>query len=441
MHYGWPSPSLPKLLSNESHISTTNEEGSWIAVMPLISAVIGALLAGVTLDLMGRKKAILITAFPYFAAWIMIAFTNSIEVLYTARFITGLADGLTFTAVPMYLGEIAEPRIRGFLCSSCMVVMIIGILLINIMGSYLTIQITALISSIIPVLLLVTFAWMPESPYYLIIRENTEEAKKSLRKFRGIEDVEWEYNRLNNAVKTQMSESGKFLDLISVKSNRKAILIIFGLRSVQQFSGITAITFYAKTIFEEAGGEVSANVTSSIYFSVQLLLAALSSVIVDWAGRRPLVIISTIGSALSLCIIGSYFAIQNLTDIDTSSFSILPAIALICFIIIFSIGLQTVPMLMLGELFPTNVKAFALCVADIYFSVIAAIVSKFFQLMKDNFGMHVPFFVFTACSIMGCAYAFWWLPETKGKNLEEIQAFLRGEPYDEDRDIFDSEDA
>lgn len=412
----------------------TNEEGSWVAVMPLVSAIIGALLAGVTLDLMGRKKAILVTSFPYFSAWIMIAFTDNLYVLYIARFITGLADGLTFTAVPMYLGEIAEPKIRGFLCSSCMVIMILGILLINLMGSYLTIQITALISAIIPVLLLVTFSWMPESPYHLIMREQHEDAKKSLRKLRGVEDVESEHGRLTNAVKREMSESGKFLDVVTVKSNRKAIFIIFGLRSIQQLSGITAITFYAKTIFEEAGGDISANVTSSIYFTVQLALAALSSIIVDKAGRRPLVLISIIGSALALFIIGAYFYVQNITDIDTTSFSILPAIALICFIIIFSVGLQTIPMLMLGELFPTNVKAFALCIADIYFSIIAAIVSKFFQFMKDNFGMHVPFFVFTACSILGCIYAYFCIPETKGKNLQEIQATLRGETYKEDEE-------
>lgn len=109
------------------------------------------------------------------------AYAKSVVVLNVARIIAGAADGATFTAVPMYLGEIAGPSIRGLLGSSCSVTYIFGILLINCVGLYLSIPVTALISSVLPVFLLFTFIWMPESPYYLIMRGRLEDARRSLQ--------------------------------------------------------------------------------------------------------------------------------------------------------------------------------------------------------------------------------------------------------------------
>lgn len=424
MHAGWPSPSLHQLLSENSTLPITNEEGSWLAIMPLIGAGVGSLIAAATIDILGRKKTVIFTAFPFFAAWIMVAYAKSMAVLVVGRLLAGAADGVTFTAVPMYLGEIAEPKIRGMLGSSCSATFIFGIFLINAMGSYLSITVTALLSSLVPIALLLSFIWMPESPYYLLMRGNIDAAKKSLQTFRGLKEIDTELNRIDAAVKEQMHNSGKFIDLFKVSSNRKALFIVLGLRAAQQFSGTMAITFYAKTIFSESGN-ISATTATMLYFSIQLCLSIISSIIVDKSGRRPLLIISMIGAAISLLIEGIYFYIAKCTSIDTSNFSFVQAAALVGFVIMFSLGMQTIPILMLCELFPTNVKAFALCLADIYFCINASIVSKFFQIMKDNFGMHVPFFVFTACCVLGLVFIILYVPETKGKTLEDIQNQLR----------------
>lgn len=427
MHYGWPSPSLPQLINNtNSSLSIDSDEGSWMAVMPLIGAVIGALGAANIVDYFGRKKTIIATAIPFFIAWMMVAFAKNVIELYLARFLAGIADGVTFTVVPMYIGEIADAKVRGMLGSSCSVTWIIGFLLINIIGSYLSISMTAIVSSLIPVISVATFIWMPESPYYLLMRGRIEEAKESLRKLRRVDDVDDEVDRINTSIQTETKNSGSFLDLFTVKSNAKACFIIGGLRGFQQFSGTTAITFYTQDIFRQAGGNILPHHASMIYFSVQLLMTMVSSSIVDKAGRKPLLIISMSGSAFALFLEGTYFYVQTQTNIDTSSFTFVPVIVLIGFVIIFSLGMQSIPILMLGELFPTSVKAYALCLADVYFSVVATIASKFLQIMRDNYGMYVPFYGFTICSICGLVFIVLFVPETKGKNLEEIQQFLRG---------------
>lgn len=402
-----------------------------MAVMVLLGAIIGSLIVGTTVDILGRKKTIILTSFPFFAAWIMIAYANSPLVLFVARFIAGVADGWAFTAVPMYIGEIADPKIRGKLGSGVSVAWIFGMLAINVIGSYLSIRTTALISAVCPVLGLVTFMWMPESPYYHLMRGKFKDAKHSLQTFKGLLDVDAELSRLSNAVKAQTRNSGKFLDLFTVRSNRKAVAIMVILRTAQQLSGVTAITFYAKMIFKEAGDDISSEIATIIFFSVQLMCTALCSSIIDRAGRRPLLLLSIAGSGLALLVESVYFYFKMHTEHDVSKFSAVPVTALIGFIIIFGMGMQSIPICMLGELFPANVKAFALCLADIYFCIVATIISKFFQMTKDEFGIDFAFYAFTVSCVISLTCIYKFVPETKGKTLEEIQKHLKGEEEDE----------
>ncbi|CAH0546084.1 unnamed protein product [Brassicogethes aeneus] len=206
MHYGWPSPSLPQLVNSTNHtssISISSEAGSWMAVIPLIGSVVGALTAASIVDRLGRKKTIIATSVPFFLAWMLIAFASSAIELNVARFTAGAAGGVTFTAVPMYVVEISDPKVRGLLGSSCSVTWIIGILLINIIGSYLSIFWTAIVSSFIPLIACVTFVWMPESPYYLLMRDREADAKESLRKFHKVQDVDDEILRIKESLETQ----------------------------------------------------------------------------------------------------------------------------------------------------------------------------------------------------------------------------------------------
>lgn len=427
MHYGWPSPSLPILLSGNYTFHISSQEGSWIAVIPLIGAIFGAAITGLVVDYFGRKKMIIFSSFPFIASWLMIGFAESSVLIFVGRFIAGATDGVSFTAVPMYLGEIAEPKIRGLLASVCPVSIVLGLLMINVIGSYLPINVTAFISVVVPVILLSTFVWMPESPYFHLMKDNPKQAKISLQKLRGTLHVDEELDRISKAVKEQTENTGKFLDLFKERSNRKSLIIALGLRTVQQVSGTSAIMIYCKTIFHEARDFMSPTLGTVLYFLVQLIMSLISSIIVDKSGRRPLLIISIIGTTITLLINAIFLYIKNCTDIDTKEFQFVSIVALLGFVVIFSLGLQTIPLCIMGEIFSTNVKAFALCTMDIYFSIIATIVSKFFHWANESYGMHVPFFVFTACCVLGLVFVIFIVPETKGKTLEDIQRELKGQ--------------
>uniref|UniRef100_A0A1Y1MRV1 Major facilitator superfamily (MFS) profile domain-containing protein n=1 Tax=Photinus pyralis TaxID=7054 RepID=A0A1Y1MRV1_PHOPY len=431
MHYGWPSASLPKLEG-----IATNEEGSWMAVMPLVGAMCGSLCGGLVVDLIGRKKTILLSTFPYFIGWILVAYAKSVVVILVARFLAGIGDGFSFSALPIYLGEISDPRIRGSIGSSISVAWIFGILLANVLGSYLSVTLAALISSVLPAVCLITFIWMPESPYYLLMKENDDEARKSMEIFHGKGNIENELERMAKEVKEHNASNGRWVDLFLVPSNRRALIVMLGTRGFQQLTGTTAITFYAYTIFDNASSLVSPSVASIIYFTVQVIFCVICSMIVDRTGRRPLMIISIIGSCIALFIEGTYFFLKDETNINVDDFSLVPVIALVLFVVMFSVGMQGVPILLLSELFPTDVKGFAVCFADIYFSALAATVSKCFQITKDHFGLCVPFFAFTGCCIVGLVFIIYNVPETTGKTLEEIQEGFRSEEVEDFRERY-----
>lgn len=113
MHFGWTSPSLPILIGGGYKFQITTEEASWLAVILLAGTVFGAIFTGCLADILGRKMIILFTALPLFVSWVLIAMANRLVELYVARFIAGLASGISISTVPMYLGEIAEPEVRG----------------------------------------------------------------------------------------------------------------------------------------------------------------------------------------------------------------------------------------------------------------------------------------------------------------------------------------
>lgn len=390
-----------------------------------VGSVFGSLLAGYMVDKIGRKYSILLTSPLYLICWILIAFANRLWMLMVARCINGFTDGFVFTAVPMYVSEIAHPRIRGILSSSIPVMTVFGLLLINVIGSFADLKMTGLISAIFPVVHFFTFYWMPESPYYLIMRNKLESAKNCLRVFQGSSNLDERFEKLQGVVEEEVKNCGSCWDLFTVKSNRKAVIIVFGLRGIQQFCGPNAVTSYAKTIFHESGEDISSTLSSILYFSVQFVMVIVCSFLVDRVGRKPLLILSIVGSGIALLTQGLYFYFKSLGMYDMSV-SFLPLTALLMYVVLFNVGMWNIPLLLMGELFPTNVRAFALCLNEIYFGLSVVVVSEFFQITMDSFGMHVPFFAFAGACFLGLAFILSAVPETKGKSLEEIQENLKG---------------
>lgn len=363
---------------------------------------------------------------PLIAAWIMLATARSVWLLYLARILSGLTFGLCYCVVPMYLSEIASTRIRGFLITMITVMNKLGVLLVYCFGPYVSFAWLAYLCLIPPVLFVISCYWLPESPYYLLAQNKHREAFESLAQLRGHTDVQPELDEMLEAVTKSKDNKGAFRELFYTKGNRRALIIIVGLTAIQILCGSQAIIGYSQTIFQKVNRNLEASHVSIIFGVVQLLAAGSAASVVDSIGRRPLLLVSVSGTAACNCLVGTYFLLERLS-IDTSAISWLPIVAIMIFIVCYVIGMASVIYTILGEIFPSNLRAVAGAIYTITCSICSFSVYKLFQVVSDGLGSDVSFFTFAFFGICFVPFVYFVVPETKRKSLDEILHELNGD--------------
>ncbi|KAF5305818.1 hypothetical protein FQR65_LT07557 [Abscondita terminalis] len=417
---GWPSFALPELQSNASTVPLTNEEGLWIATAYPIGTTIGSILLPFTIDMFGRKTMLLVGTLPFFGTWMVIAFLRTVRELLIARFVGGMLQSIIYICVPVYLAEIVDPEIRGFLITITKSFYIVGILLNNILGSLFGITTSALISSALALGVCLCIL-VPESPYFYIIKNKDDKARISLEMFKRNASID----SIRNAVDEQKVNNGKWSELFTVASNRKSLTIILGIRVFQQLSGGVSLLYYAQTLFVETSIDINPIIFLSIYFALPILLMIINGKIIDKFGRKPMLVMSMSIIIVSLSILSVYFSLKNMTEMDVSHHAWCPVSGLFLYVVGNTLGLNNIPYLIVSEIFPLHVKNWAIASANVFYGISVTLVSKFFQYTKDEFGLHLPFIVFTICSICSLPFFIFCVPETKKQTLEEIEKKLR----------------
>lgn len=130
MSYGWTSPMIPYLTSNSSHIPITHQQGEFIETIFLWGGAAGLPSSILMVNRFGRKSSMILSSFVGCLCWIMILFTHNLYVVYASRFMAGMAGNMVFIGAPMYIAEIAEPRIRGFLSASIYTMLLLGFVIV-----------------------------------------------------------------------------------------------------------------------------------------------------------------------------------------------------------------------------------------------------------------------------------------------------------------------
>ncbi|KAJ8736482.1 hypothetical protein PYW08_007138 [Mythimna loreyi] len=438
--YGWPSPTLPYLQSPESKIPTSPDEGSWIVSIMILCSALTPIPSAYFADRFGRKTTLLLGAVPFIIGWVLVIVANSVALLYVARMFSGLGYGIVYTVAPMYTGEIATNQVRGALSTLITLMNKVGILAQYCIGPFVSMQTLAAINLILPVTFVITFIFLPESPYYYLKFERSERAERSLRNLRS-GDIRTELKSIELNVQEDMKNRGTWGDLISEATNRKAMWITLGIFTIQQLCGSAAVVAYAQVIFNCTTSPVSNSTLNStvtakgiepyqesiILGCVQVATCILSVILVDRVGRKPLLLLSALGVGLMNGTIGTYFYFDHVNKEAVAHLYWLPLAALLVYIVCYAIGLSTVPYVIIGEMFPTNVKLYASCIAHIYTGVSMFAVQKLFQVVKDAYDIYTVFWGFSAFSMMGLVFMIVMLPETKGKSFACIQAQLKRE--------------
>ena len=395
-------------------------EGLVVSSM-LVGAIFGSGASGPMSDRLGRRRVVFIIAIIYIVGALILASAPSMPILVLGRLVIGLAVGGSTAIVPVYLSEMAPTEQRGSLSSLNQLMITIGILssyLINYAFTPVEGWRWMLGLAIVPsVILLIGVAFMPESPRWLL-EHRSEKAARDVMKL-TFKDSEIDKEIADMKEINSISEST--WNVLKSPWLRPTLIIgsIFAL--LQQIIGINAIIYYAPTIFNKAGLGNATSILGTVGIgTVNVLITIVAIMIIDKIDRKRLLVIGNIGMVASLLIMA---VLIWTIGIQSSAWIIVACLTL--FIIFFGFTWGPVLWVMLPELFPMRARGAATGVAALVLSIGSLLVAQFFPILTEVLSVEQVFLIFAAIGICALIFVIKYLPETRGRSLEEIEADLR----------------
>jgi len=392
------------------------QEG-WTVAVVLIGCMIGAGLAGPVSDRIGRRRFMLISAVLFLVSAVGCALPRTITEFVVFRFVGGLGIGSAAVLSPLYIAEIAPARARGALVSVNQLAIVTGILL-----AYFVNWIFAgtgpanwrwmfAMGAVPSVLFFLLLLGVPESPRWLVKNGREDEARRVLTR---ADNAEAAAAGLHDIKDTLALEEGSFRELFR-PAFRRPLLIAIVLAIFQQITGINAILYYAPRIFEGAGFErMSAIGQSTIVGLVNMVFTVVAIVLADKVGRRPLLLVATAGMGGSLVLLGAAFKFQFLPP-SALLFVILLYIAF------FASAMGPLVWVVMAEIFPIKVRGAAMGLATLILWAADFAVTLTFPIISDRFHPATAFWLYAAMCALDLVFMALYLPETKGKTLEDIE--------------------
>ncbi|XP_003427598.1 facilitated trehalose transporter Tret1-2 homolog isoform X1 [Nasonia vitripennis] len=433
------TPSLYQLNNNGTWtaFSVTLQEASWVASLSMLGAWFGAMI-GDWIMRKGRRLALRLTSLPLAAAWVLTGVAPCLELIYTTSFIGGLCCSVITMVAQVYISEISVPGIRGCLSAMLKVLGHVGVLLSYIAGSYLNWRQSALLVAIAPSMLFLGTLCIPETPSYLVLNGKDEEAASSLQWLRGSHvDIRHELQVIKTNILASRAKQYGLTFKSSMLAPRlyKPIGITCGLMFFQRFSGANAFNYYAVNIFRQTlGGMNPHGATIAIGF-VQLLASLLSGFLIDIVGRLPLLIASTVFMSLALAGFGSYAyynSMSQMQSIPASSYAAeaaasvsgqhdwIPLLCVLVFTTALALGISPISWLLIGELFPLEYRGLGSSISTSFSYFCAFVAIKLYMDFQETLGLHGAFWFYAAVAVCGLCFVVCCVPETKGKQLDEM---------------------
>jgi sugar porter (SP) family MFS transporter len=388
----------------------------------LVGAVVGALGAGRLADRIGRRPAVLITALVFIVGVLLVAFTPSYPLLLIGRIVIGLAVGSASMVVPLYIGEVVPPRIRGGLVSLNQLAITAGILVSYLIDYGLSgsgdWRLMFGLAVIPAAALFIGMIFQKESPHWLIRAGREDDARAVLRRLRENDD---EIDAEIREVQDVSRQEGSYRDLISPKV-RPLLLVGVLLAVFQQITGINTVIYYAPTLLQGAGlGNNAALLANVVNGAVNVGMTIVAIWLLDKVGRRPLLLSGTAGMAVGMVVV----ALSFLGGSDLKGGLAIVAIAgLLIYTGSFAIGLGPVFWLLIAEIYPLRIRGAAMSVASMAnWAANFVVTISFLTLLTAIDGVGV-FFLFGFLTLVALAYFWRKVPETKGRSLQEIERDL-----------------
>lgn len=383
----------------------------------LIGCIVGAGSAGMLSDRFGRKWILILAAAFYVISAVLSAIPQSVQGIIFARFLGGLAVGVSSMVAPIYIAELAPARIRGRLVTLNQMAIVTGILMANVVGWALT-DIGAnnwrwmFASASLPAFLLfIALLFVPESPRWLAQRGVFDQALAILARIGGQNHANGELKEIKESLN---EETGSIRELFE-PGFRTALLLGVLLAVLGQITGINTIIYYAPKVFLAAGlpEQKSAMWATVLVGATNFVSTIIALCVIDRIGRKPLLLFGAAGMGISMMLAGILLPMEGVT-------ATVKIAVVLGYIASFAIGVGGTVWVVISEIFPTKIRGRATSIAVGSVWVACTLVAQTFPYLIETFGERVFWLYAVMCAIM-FLFVLLVLTETKGRSLEQIE--------------------
>ena len=409
----------------------------------LIGSAIGAFAAGRMADSIGRRGVMLIGAVLFFISAVLTGIAGSSAVFIVGRIIGGLGVGAASVIAPVYISEVVPADRRGRLSAIQQVMIIIGLtgsFLANFALARIAGSSTAefwfgmaawrwmfLVEALPALVYFLALLMIPESPRYLVIKGRLDDARAVLARLFDAEQADAKVREIERSL-AQDHHRPRLSDLISGTTGRVRPIVWtgIGLAVFQQFVGINVVFYYGATLWEAVGfSEDQALQTNVLSGSLSIAACVGAIALVDRIGRKPLLEIGSIGMALALATVAWAFSTAVGTDGGgvelPGNNGVIALVAANLYVIFFNLSWGPIMWVMLGEMFPNQIRGSGLAVAGFAQWIANAVVSVSFPSLVEWPGLAIAYVGYALFAAVSYVFVRAMVHETRGVELEDMR--------------------
>ncbi|WP_020529689.1 sugar porter family MFS transporter [Flexithrix dorotheae] len=422
---------------------TSATQKGWGTSSALVGCMAGALLCAFISDKLGRKRLLIASGLLFSLSALGTALADSFYMFNVYRIMGGVAMGISLNLSPMYISEISPPAKRGMFVTIMQLMVMFGVLLAQLINWQISLLDNSLpanasleviaqswngqkgwrwmfAAEFIPaILFFVLMYFVPESARWLIKNGQIEEAKKVFQKIGGTAYAEFELKDVGNTLSSENVARVNFKELLNPRILKVIGLGIF-LAFLQQWSGINMVIYYAADIFQAAGYDLKEMMLNIVVIgSVMVLSVFITLFTVDKFGRKSLLLLGTSSMVIVYILIGLCFQLEANNGLTVV---LLILINIMCY----SITLAPLLWVVLSEIFPNRIRGAAMSIAALAHWIGNFSLTFTFPAINEAIGWANNFWMHGVICAIGFLILYKFLPETKGKTLEEIERELIG---------------
>jgi sugar porter (SP) family MFS transporter len=416
-------------------------QGFEVASM-LIGCAIGAFFAGWLADRWGRRSVLIISAILFLLSAIGAGMANSSLVFIIARLLGGFAVGAASVMSPAYIAEVASARYRGRLATVQQIAIISG-LFMAFLSNYLLAKAAGAstetlwlghaawrwmfwmmaIPSLVFLLLLLL---IPESPRYLMVKNRRQDAEKVLTKLYGPAEAQLKLQEI--AATLSDDHRPRLSDLVNKGTGklRPIVWVGVGLATFQQLVGINVVFYYGAVLWQAVGfSENDALLINVLSGALSIGACVIALLLIDRVGRKPLLWIGSVGMAVTLALVTYAFASAGLDAngklLLSDSMGMLALIAANVYVVFFNMSWGPVMWVMLGEMFPNQIRGSGLAVAGAAQWTSNFAITMSFPILLASIGLAGAYGIYTVAAVISVFFVLKYVHETKGRELEQME--------------------